>query len=84
MVQAGAAFAINLDGGSSSVLVQRNRGVISRPTCLDVLPVKCERPVASVLCLVQQQSPSSSSKVVEQRRPWLLRKHMYEIQDYST
>jgi len=83
MVQAGAAFAINLDGGSSSVLVQRNRGVISRPTCLDVLPVKCERPVASVLCLVQQQSPSSS-KVVEQRRFSLLRKHMNEIQDYST
>ena len=52
--------AINLDGGSSSTLVEhvRNRHreeedvfrVVNNPTCLDIVPYKCERPVATVLC----------------------------------
>jgi Phosphodiester glycosidase len=48
--RADARFAINLDGGSSSVLINYNR-TVSRPTCLDVVPIVCERPVASVVCI---------------------------------
>jgi len=54
MLHAGAAFAINMDGGSSSVLVESNLGVISRPTCFDLFP-KCEHAVASVLCIGRHQ-----------------------------
>jgi Phosphodiester glycosidase len=50
LIQQGAMFAINLDGGSSSVMIAHNR-TVSRPTCLDVLPIVCERPVASVMCI---------------------------------
>lgn len=44
-------YAINLDGGSSSVLIDRHGKVKNHPTCLDVVPYKCERPVATVFCL---------------------------------
>jgi exopolysaccharide biosynthesis protein len=45
----GAVYAINMDGGGSSVLVEKGR-VKSHPTCLD-LPLQCERPVATVMCI---------------------------------
>lgn len=55
MVREGALYAVNMDGGSSSTLVKKGNGggtvVLNAPTCLD-LPVRCERPVASVMCLV--------------------------------
>ena len=65
MLRAGATFAINMDGGSSSVLVESNRGAISRPTCLDVVAIQCERPVTSVLCVghQQQQPPMFQNSV---------------------
>ena len=44
-------YAINLDGGSSSVLIDRHGKVKNHPTCLDVVNYKCERPVATVFCL---------------------------------
>jgi exopolysaccharide biosynthesis protein len=50
LVAANISYAINLDGGSSSTLVV-NQTVVNHPTCLDVIPWKCERPVATVLCV---------------------------------
>ena len=50
----GLVHAINLDGGSSSVLVQNDHGtirIVNHPTCLDYVALKCERPVATVFCL---------------------------------
>jgi hypothetical protein len=59
MVEHGAWFAINMDGGSSSTLV--NGGdrlspprVINRPTCLDLPFPSCQRKVATVHCLYSQ------------------------------
>ena len=43
--------AINLDGGSSSVLVNADGHIVNHPTCLDVVSYKCERPVATVFCM---------------------------------
>ena len=57
MLRAGVAFALNMDGGSSSVLVDSSRGAISRPTCFDFVAMQCERSVASVLCVGHQQQP---------------------------
>jgi exopolysaccharide biosynthesis protein len=42
-------YAINLDGGGSSTLVHNGK-LVNRPFCMDV-PITCERPVASVVCL---------------------------------
>ena len=47
-------YAINLDGGSSTVLIGAHGEVLSHPTCLDVVAYKCERPVATVFCLGQE------------------------------
>ena len=47
--EANVRHAVNLDGGGSSVLVVYEM-VYSHPTCLD-LPIYCERPVASVVCV---------------------------------
>jgi exopolysaccharide biosynthesis protein len=49
LVEYQAEYAVNMDGGSSSELVQGGT-VLSRPTCLD-LPFVCERPVASIFCI---------------------------------
>jgi exopolysaccharide biosynthesis protein len=49
LVDQGAKYAINLDGGGSSTLVVKSR-VFNHPTCVD-LPIQCERPVASVMCV---------------------------------
>jgi hypothetical protein len=43
-------FAINLDGGGSSVLTEEKGRIISHPTCLDI-PFRCERAVSTVLCI---------------------------------
>jgi Phosphodiester glycosidase len=52
LIQQNARYVINVDGGSSSTLVQGTKNsIINRPTCLDILPFVCERPVATVLCL---------------------------------
>jgi N-acetylglucosamine-1-phosphodiester alpha-N-acetylglucosaminidase len=48
-VSHGANHAISLDGGGSSTLIQDGR-VLNFPTCLDI-PFKCERPVATIVCL---------------------------------
>lgn len=48
-VSHGAYHAINLDGGGSSTFTQDGR-VLNFPTCLDIL-FKCERPVATIVCL---------------------------------
>lgn len=50
MIESGAYYAINLDGGSSSTLVHDGH-VVNRPTCLDYVPIPCERPVLSVVCV---------------------------------
>lgn len=49
LVENGARYAINLDGGGSSTMLYHYKEV-NRPTCLDV-PLVCERKVASVICL---------------------------------
>lgn len=49
LLSEGAHYAINLDGGGSSSSVQ-NDHLISNPTCLDYVDVKCERPIASSIC----------------------------------
>jgi Phosphodiester glycosidase len=48
-------YAINLDGGSSSAMVHQST-ILNRPTCIHNILVgprglKCERAVASVICL---------------------------------
>lgn len=50
LVERGAAFAVNLDGGGSSVLVEDYGTVRSHPTCLDI-DLECERSVSSILCI---------------------------------
>jgi exopolysaccharide biosynthesis protein len=49
LVELGASYAINMDGGGSSTMVY-DLQVISRPTCLDI-PLVCQRPVATVMCI---------------------------------
>ena len=46
----GAKYAINMDGGGSSTMVRGMKNVVNRPTCLDI-PIKCQRPVATVICV---------------------------------
>jgi Phosphodiester glycosidase len=54
LISRGALFAVNMDGGGSSVMVGQTQDntikVLSRPTCWDV-DVQCERPVATVVCM---------------------------------
>lgn len=49
LVNVGAKYAINLDGGGSSTLALQGK-VFNHPTCVD-LPIECERPVTSVMCV---------------------------------
>jgi hypothetical protein len=52
LIEHGAIYAINMDGGGSSTLISgMDYEVINRPTCLDIPKVVCQRPVASVLCV---------------------------------
>jgi len=50
LIHQGALFALNMDGGSSSVMAL-NGTVLSKPTCLDYVPLRCERPVSTVICI---------------------------------
>lgn len=50
LISEGVVYAINLDGGGSSSSV-KNGHLISNPTCLDYVDIKCERPIASAICL---------------------------------
>lgn len=50
LIRQGAVFALNMDGGSSSVMAL-NGTVLSQPTCLDYVPLRCERPVSTVVCI---------------------------------
>lgn len=67
LVSVGAQHAIQLDGGSSSTLVVSDK-VRNRPTCTDVVPVKCQRPVATIVCLPQQpqQNPADEGTLLEE------------------
>jgi hypothetical protein len=49
MIQAGARYAVNMDGGGSTVLVHHHQ-VVSHPTCFDI-PIQCERKVATAFCI---------------------------------
>jgi hypothetical protein len=71
LIEQGAQYGINMDGGGSSTMVMyhhhhifqdidddvnhvdtyHNYDVINHPTCLDVLGVKCERRIVSVVCM---------------------------------
>jgi uncharacterized protein YigE (DUF2233 family) len=57
LVAHNVTYAMNLDGGGSSVLTRRGRQqqqpytIVSRPTCLDVPLLVCERAVSTVICL---------------------------------
>lgn len=50
LIRQGAVFALNMDGGSSSVMTS-NGTVLSQPTCLDYFSFRCERPVSTVICI---------------------------------
>ncbi|KAL7569227.1 hypothetical protein ACA910_016782 [Epithemia clementina (nom. ined.)] len=50
LVEVGVAYAVNMDGGSSSTMT-RQRRVINKPTCLDIDVISCSRPVASAICI---------------------------------
>lgn len=52
MIQAGVKYAVNMDGGGSTVLAHHHN-VISHPTCLDI-PIRCERKVATMFCIQQE------------------------------
>jgi len=47
--------AINMDGGGSSTSVLNGK-IINHPTCLDYIPIKCERSVASIICIKETSS----------------------------
>jgi exopolysaccharide biosynthesis protein len=56
----GAEYAINLDGGGSSTIVQHGQ-VLNFPTCLDI-PIACQRPVATIVCVYNDTSESDCSE----------------------
>ena len=69
MMRAGVRYAVNMDGGGSTVLV-RHHHVMSHPTCLDI-PIVCERKVATVFCIRQdvgENIVASSSLPVQQEQ----------------
>ena len=53
-INLGIIYSINLDGGGSTTMVDIHNGgvkLINHPTCLDVIPIKCERRVSTGLCV---------------------------------
>jgi len=46
-----AVYSINLDGGGSSTTVGPGGEVLNHPTCMDYVNIKCERKVASAVCV---------------------------------
>ena len=53
--QLGVSFGINLDGGGSATTVV-DGNVVNRPTCLDYINAKCQRKVATVVCLGDERT----------------------------
>ena len=52
----GAQYAVNMDGGSSSVMVHKSQTILNQPMCYynAIIPkewMSCERPVSTVICL---------------------------------
>ena len=56
LVDLGAWYAINLDGGGSSTMVVDMK-VANQPSCLDVPFIVCQRPVATVVCVKSTWHP---------------------------
>jgi N-acetylglucosamine-1-phosphodiester alpha-N-acetylglucosaminidase len=57
----GAEYAINLDGGGSSTLVQDGQ-VVNVPTCMDI-SIPCQRPVATIVCVVHEVTETQTSEI---------------------
>lgn len=51
MLLLGAVYAINLDGGGSSVTVV-NGTIVDAPRCTDLPTVVCERSVTTAVCVM--------------------------------
>ena len=51
MQKLGAAFAINLDGGGSSTMFAKGKGIVNYPVSFDYAPIFHERSVSTVLCI---------------------------------
>ena len=51
MQKLGAAFAINLDGGGSSTMFARGKGIVNYPVSFDYAPIFHERSVSTVVCI---------------------------------
>ena len=51
MQKLGAAFAINLDGGGSSTMFTRGKGIVNYPVSFDYAPIFHERSVSTVVCI---------------------------------
>lgn len=51
MQKLGAAIAINLDGGGSSTIYTKERGVVNYPVSFDYAPIYHERSVSTSLCI---------------------------------
>lgn len=60
--QLGVSFAINLDGGGSATTVVDGH-VVNRPTCLDYINAKCQRKVATVVCIGDERKRYTSALV---------------------
>jgi exopolysaccharide biosynthesis protein len=54
LLEHGARFAMNMDGGGSSTMVYEKNRVMNRPTCLDIPFPSCQRSVATVLCVSKE------------------------------
>ncbi len=57
-------YGINLDGGGSSTSVGSDGRVINHPTCLDYVSLRCERPVASAVCIGHSQLKTTDVDVL--------------------
>lgn len=51
MQKLGSFFAINIDGGGSSTMFAKGRGVLNYPVSFDYAPLYHERSVSTVLCI---------------------------------
>ena len=56
MISQGAVYAVNFDGGGSSVLTRKGH-IVSQPTCIDI-PIICERAVSTAICIACPQGSS--------------------------
>jgi exopolysaccharide biosynthesis protein len=56
LIYFGAQYAINMDGGSSSVMVNMSQTILNQPSCYynAIIPrqwMSCERSVSTVICI---------------------------------